>query len=241
MVMPRSKGAISGLMLVLLGIWGALIPFVGPYFDFGYGSDTTWAWTSARFWYEVLPGIVTFAGGLLLLFSANRAVAHVGAWAAAASGAWFILGPVFAPELGLGDLGSPMNSGWVRVLTSIGLFFGLGLAILYFAATALGRLSVKGVRDVRAAEGRHVDDRHVDGRHMDDHVDDHHVDDHHVDDHRVAGDPRMAAGETTEARDETVARPGDSTRPVPARSAHDSETGELSETGATRRRRHFLR
>ena len=41
----RSRGALSGLLLVLLGIWGALIPFVGPYFHYAYtprpsvGSD----------------------------------------------------------------------------------------------------------------------------------------------------------------------------------------------------------
>ena len=29
---PRSRGAICGLLLVLLGVWGALIPLVGPYF-----------------------------------------------------------------------------------------------------------------------------------------------------------------------------------------------------------------
>ena len=27
---PRSRGAVSGLLLVLLGLWGALIPRIGP-------------------------------------------------------------------------------------------------------------------------------------------------------------------------------------------------------------------
>jgi hypothetical protein len=228
----------TGLLLLLLGVWGAIIPFVGPYFDFGYPPNSAWTWTAARFWYEVLPGIVTIAGALLLLFSANRATAHLGAWAAAVCGAWFILGPIFAPELGLGTLGVPMNSGWVAVLTRIGLFFGLGTAILYLASVAIGRLSVKGVRDVQAAEARHVDgyDR--------DRVGDGYVDDGRLHDGRVhgrhVGDDRVA-DETAMGRDETLARPGDATQPVPARSAHDSETGELSETGATRRHRHFLR
>jgi hypothetical protein len=29
---PRSRGVLSGLLLVLLGAWGALVPFVGPDF-----------------------------------------------------------------------------------------------------------------------------------------------------------------------------------------------------------------
>jgi hypothetical protein len=30
----RSTAAVSGLLIVLLGLWGALIAFVGPYFDY---------------------------------------------------------------------------------------------------------------------------------------------------------------------------------------------------------------
>jgi hypothetical protein len=28
----RSRGAVSGVALILLGLWGGLAPFVGPYF-----------------------------------------------------------------------------------------------------------------------------------------------------------------------------------------------------------------
>ena len=148
----RSKGAISGFVLILLGVWAGLIPFVGPYFDFGYTPDTTWTWTSARFWYEVLPAAVTVVGAVFLLASASRALTSLGAWAAALSGAWFVVGPILAPQLGLGSLEQPIDNGWVGALEPIGLFFGVGVTILYFAASALGRLSVKSVRDVRAAE-----------------------------------------------------------------------------------------
>jgi hypothetical protein len=37
---PRSRGALSGVVLVLLGAWGALIPFIGPYFQFAYTPGT---------------------------------------------------------------------------------------------------------------------------------------------------------------------------------------------------------
>ena len=39
MRVARSRGAVSGFLLVLLGLWGALIPFVGPYFDLTYTPD----------------------------------------------------------------------------------------------------------------------------------------------------------------------------------------------------------
>ena len=74
----RSRGALSGFLLLALGAWGALIPFVGPYFDFAYTPDSPWVWTVGRGWLEVLPGAVAAVGGLLLLMSRNRATAMLG-------------------------------------------------------------------------------------------------------------------------------------------------------------------
>ena len=99
--MARSRGAASGFLLVLLGIWGALIPFIGPYIDFAFTPDQAWVWTSARGWLEVLPGAVTALGGLLLLVSGNRATAHFGGWLAVLGGAWFVVGRAFAGPLGI--------------------------------------------------------------------------------------------------------------------------------------------
>ena len=36
----RSRGALSGVLLVLLGIWGGLIPLVGPYVNYAYTPTT---------------------------------------------------------------------------------------------------------------------------------------------------------------------------------------------------------
>jgi hypothetical protein len=149
---PRTKGAVTGILLILLGIWGALIPFVGPAFGYEYESGSAWVWTSARFWLEVLPGAVSLLGGLLLLLSTNRIVASLGGWLAAASGAWFIVGQTSAPILGIGSPGSPTAASDAgRAAEALGFFEGLGAVVLFLAAFALGRLAVVGVRDVRAA------------------------------------------------------------------------------------------
>src|SRR6185503_18662309 len=66
---PRTRGAVSGALLILLGAWGGLAPFIGPYFDYSFGSDQTWHWTNARGWLEVLPGAVVVVGGWLVLIS----------------------------------------------------------------------------------------------------------------------------------------------------------------------------
>jgi hypothetical protein len=117
---PRSRGALSGLLLLLLGVWGALVPFIGPLFSFAYSPNTAWTWTAARGWLEVLPGAVTALGGLILLSSANRVTAGFGAWLGVAGGAWFVVGPQLATPLHIGSPGSPVstNSG-LRALESL--------------------------------------------------------------------------------------------------------------------------
>ncbi|KJF20760.1 hypothetical protein C7T36_25110 [Rhodococcus sp. AD45-ID] len=160
MWVPRTRGAVSGLALILLGLWGALIPFVGPYFSFSFTPDEAWTWTSARGWLEVLPGAVTVVGGILLLFSANRAVAGFGAWLGVAGGAWFIVGPVLAPVLHMGDPGSPTATRpGIQALQQLAFFEGLGAVILFFGAVAVGRLSLRSHRDVRRAQ--RLADTHV--------------------------------------------------------------------------------
>jgi hypothetical protein len=155
---PRSRGAISGLLLVLLGLWGALIPLVGPYFHYSYTPDTAWTFTAGRTWLEIVPGVVTILGGIILLASASRPVAMVGAELAAVAGAWFALGTVLSP---IWPAASTLNPGspagtttLIRQLEHLGFFTGLGVVIVFVAALALGRLMVVGVRDRELALGR---------------------------------------------------------------------------------------
>lgn len=155
MRVPRSRGAVSGILIIVLGAWGALIPFIGPWFDYSYQSDKSWDWTAARGWLEVLPGVVAIVGGLLLLFSANRVTASLGGWLAALAGAWFVIGQSLAALFHLGSVGAPLSTHTSGVaIAQLGYFYGLGALILFLAAFALGRLAVVGVRDVRAAERR---------------------------------------------------------------------------------------
>lgn len=153
----RSRGALSGILLVILGAWAALVPFIGPYFNLAFTPqpDSAWHWTSARGWLEVLPGAAVFLGGLLLLFSASRAATVFGGWLAALGGAWLVIGPSLADPLNL-DPGTPdpASGTGARAVEALLFFYAIGAAILFFASLALGRVSVLSVRDVRAAERR---------------------------------------------------------------------------------------
>jgi hypothetical protein len=153
LVMPRSRGAISGVLLVLLGVWGALIPFVGPHFNFAYTPDQDWTWTTARGWFEVLPGAATAVGGLLLIVSRNRATAMIGGWLAVIGGAWFIVGEQFEPLLRVGTVGDPVASTErKRALLEVTYFNGLGALIVFLGGVALARLAVRHARDVVPVE-----------------------------------------------------------------------------------------
>ena len=83
--MRRSRGAFSGFLLMVLGLWGALIPFVGPYFDYAYTPDKAWTYNTGRLWLELLPGAAVFLGGVLLMVARSRHTALFGALLAAAA------------------------------------------------------------------------------------------------------------------------------------------------------------
>ena len=151
---PRSRGALSGMLLVLLGVWGALVPFIGSYFSFAYTPDDTWTWTAARGWLDVLPGAVVAVAGLVMLMSRNRIVAGLACWFAIAGGAWLIVGPQLADLLNI-RLGTPTaSSTGMRALEALAYFYALGAVIVFLASAALGRLSVHSVGDWRAARQR---------------------------------------------------------------------------------------
>ena len=152
--MRRSRGVLSGLLLILLGLWGALIPFVGPYFHYAYTPDTGWTYTTARLWLEILPGGAVFLGGVLLIIARSRYVALFGAMLAAAAGAWFVLGTSLSPlwnnHVTLG--GSPASATvYMRIMEQLGFFSALGVVIVFIAAMAIGRIASV-PSGIRAAE-----------------------------------------------------------------------------------------
>ena len=170
---PRSRGALSGVLLVLLGAWGALIPFIGPSFHYAYTPDRAWTYNSGRLWLEILPGAVTLLGGLIVLAARSRPTALFGAWLAAMSGAWFIVGQTLSTlwtASAAPAAGYPVGGTVSRAVEQVGFFTGLGAVVMFFAAMALGRFLVVGVRETalvareaeaadRAAAGQAAADR----------------------------------------------------------------------------------
>lgn len=143
MRISRSHGILGGLLVALLGIWGGIIPFVGPYFSYAYTPDKTWDYTSGRLYLEVLPGAAALLGGLIMMAAGSRHFAAFGAFLAIIGGAWFVLGNVFAPQwISANPAGVPASTGMtMRALEQFGFFSGLGIVIILLAALVAGRVT----------------------------------------------------------------------------------------------------
>jgi len=128
------------LLILLLGAWGALIPFIGPYFNYQIGTTQTWDWTVDRLWLSILPGAAAVLGGLILVASTTRRSAFFGSLLALAGGLWFIGGPSTSMLWNGGDpaTGAALGDTGTRVLEWIGFFYGTGALITLLASYELG-------------------------------------------------------------------------------------------------------
>lgn len=162
---PRSRGTLCGVLLVLLGAWGGLAPFIGPYLHFGFTPDKAWGYTSGRLYLSALPGGAALIGGLLVLTTRSRAVGILSGLLAALGGAWFVVGyatvvdvlknSTISPGAGLapGSTAGIVAGGTVlrTYLEQVSFFAGLGVLIIFLAALAMGRFSMIAAKDASAA------------------------------------------------------------------------------------------
>jgi hypothetical protein len=155
---PRNRGAVCGVLLILLGLWGGLAPFVGPYFHFGYTPDKAWAYNSGRLYYSIIHGAAALLAGVLITLTRNRGVAVAGGVLAALGGAWFAVGSGFVTNvlhrsIGVGATILTGASGAHAVdlrsyLESVALFRGLGVLIVLLGAIVMGRFSMVAAKDL---------------------------------------------------------------------------------------------
>jgi hypothetical protein len=145
-----SSSTIAGLVLIPLGAWVALAPFLVGSWDgeFHFG----------RFLLALLPGGVAVLGGLLML-GGRRVLVLCGGAIAMAAGAWLIVGPAAYALFASNELGTGPGGESIRMLQWVGFFFGAGAFISLLSAYALGvlrpmRFSEKEWAEVMAPTGR---------------------------------------------------------------------------------------
>jgi hypothetical protein len=144
----------TGLLLIVLGAWAALIPFVGPYFDYQIGTTSTWDWSMDRLWLSVLPGAAAALGGLIMLYSTRRSTASLGGFIALLGGLWLVAGPSVSMlwNHGAPATGAAIGDNGTRVLEWLGFFYGAGGLITLFSAYGLGFLAALPVMDEAVRE-----------------------------------------------------------------------------------------
>jgi hypothetical protein len=146
---PRRRGAATGLLVLVLGLWGALIPFVGPYFNYQIGTTSTWDWSMDRLWLSVLPGAAAVIGGLIMMYSTRRSAASLGGLLALAGGLWFVVGPSVSMlwNGGVQATGPAFGDTGTRVLEWLGFYYATGALITMLSAYGLGFLAALTVTD----------------------------------------------------------------------------------------------
>lgn len=164
---PRRRGGVCGLLLVLLGAWGGLAPFVGPYFHFAYTPDKAWHYSTGRLYLSVIPGGVALLAGLAVLLTRSRVAGIIAGLLGALAGAWFVIGAGFvsivlnrtsiSPGTPVLHSGLGMSTAQWSYLELMGLFTGVGILIIFVAAIVMGRFSLLAASDMVDAEDVNFD------------------------------------------------------------------------------------
>jgi hypothetical protein len=150
------RGRITGVGIVLLGLWAVFVPLAGPSFGYAPGVAGPWSPTWAGFWLMEVPGVVLVVCGAVLIATGQRVGGIVAAAIAALAGGWLAVGPaIWAAVNGIpAPIGGPVGVE-LTPAEQIGMSTGLAVAVVLLAGLALGRFSVRGTRDVAAAEAEH--------------------------------------------------------------------------------------
>ena len=220
MRLPRTTGLLSGLIVIVLGVWGALIPFIGPYFHYAFGNFDKWHFTTNRLWLDIVPGVVAVIGGWMLFTGSRRKSGIIGGWLAIAAGVWFAIGPAVSLwwHAAGSPIGAPVGGHFRQSIELIGYFYGLGVAIVGFAAFAMGRF----VSRPRVAEEPFVAAGAVAGE----------VEEHHARRGLLGRRRRAAAVEDTRTAQDT--RTADDTRVAEGTRTGDTRTTDARTTDAPR-------
>ncbi len=139
---PSGIGFI-GALTVLLGAWGALVPFIGPLFGYQSHGQDAWKWSELHGVLYVAPGAVAVLFGLIILGRA-RSVTRAATWFAGlivlACGAWFVVGPSLWPTFGSGTVFTPGTTAFDTFVKQVGYNLGVGVLL-----AALGGMAMKAV------------------------------------------------------------------------------------------------
>lgn len=158
----RPRGlALIGLLTVLDGAWGAIVPFIGPLFGFRSHGQDAWQLSSLHGTLYLAPGAVAVLFGLIILArarSVTRGSVGFAGLVVAACGAWFVVGPALWPTFGTGPVFTPAATAMDNFIHQVGYNLGVGVILAILGGMALKALARD--REV-AVEGREPHDERL--------------------------------------------------------------------------------
>ena len=143
---------VAAAIVGIVGIWGALIPFVGPSFGYGMGTTQSWQWSESHLTLHLAPGVAAALGATLLL-QGQRTRQLSGATLALLGGAWFVLAPTLHPLWATPSMSGMGGSALSSALSGLGYHYGTGAVIAIAAAYVLGLLGATRVTEDPPADG----------------------------------------------------------------------------------------
>jgi len=155
-----TRGVVTGIVIAVLGAWSVLVPLAGPYFGYALSPEGPWTTPWAALWLQIVPGVVLLLCGIVLTLTRRRLAGLVAGVLAAAAGVWLAVGVALWPwaRVGAPVAGVPAADG-ISAAEQIGMASGLGAVVTLLAGLAIGRFSVRGTRDVAAAQRQESDRR----------------------------------------------------------------------------------
>jgi hypothetical protein len=134
-----------GMLTVLIGAWGTLIPFVGPTFGFSADGSNSWHWSFPHALLAVIPGILAVLMGVAILSDTKamgvgrgRVSLVMGGLTTLIAGAWFIVGPLAWPVLTNNGPYYAGGSPFRILVNQLGYGLGTGAILIFCGAYSLG-------------------------------------------------------------------------------------------------------
>ena len=144
LTVPRFSLGVAGLLVVLLGAWGGIVPFLGP--TFGYSADGagSWYWDLAHAILSLVPGAAACLAGLLIMRGGGTKIFHLAVTRfagvlAVIAGAWFVIGALAWPVLYTVPSFFAPGTALTKLEYFIGYFGGAGCLLIALGAFVVGR------------------------------------------------------------------------------------------------------
>jgi hypothetical protein len=140
---------VLGLLTILVGAWGAIVPYLGPTFGYHANSSGSWNWTWQHSLLYLIPGAAAVVTGLWMWGMAARTRAGSGRFGSGlaglvllAAGAWFVLGPAVWPIFYSSAVFGPASP-TSNFVNQLGYNFGPGLILATLGGMTLASAAVR--------------------------------------------------------------------------------------------------